>query len=81
MCSSRTLLKPSMRPVGLPCASCVWKTNRGRRLAGGGGSPAPFAEGLAAELPTSSFSTKLELSRDLLFFFLSPNGILFIFRS
>ncbi|KAG9329360.1 hypothetical protein JZ751_005517 [Albula glossodonta] len=37
--SSRTLLKPSMRPVGLPCASWVWKTRRGRRPAGGGGNP------------------------------------------
>ncbi|KAL4608281.1 hypothetical protein GN956_G25030, partial [Arapaima gigas] len=83
--SSLTLVKPSMRPVGLPCASCVWNTNFGRRSAGGGGSPAPLAAVFPGTTPppppppppppTSSFSTKCELSLDLFFFFLNPSGI------
>ncbi len=75
--SSLTFEKPSIRPVGLPCASCVWNTSFGRMLAGGAGSPPPFT----ADFPTpacpltSSFSTKFELSFDLFFFFLSPKGM------
>ena len=37
--SSLTLVNPSMRPVGLPWASWVWNTRRGRRVGGGGGKP------------------------------------------
>uniref|UniRef100_A0A3B3CPZ3 Uncharacterized protein n=1 Tax=Oryzias melastigma TaxID=30732 RepID=A0A3B3CPZ3_ORYME len=73
------LVNPSILPVGLPCASCVWKTSLGRRLAGGGGSPAPFTDDLprlpapACPPPTSSCSTKCSLA---LFFFLhGPSGI------
>lgn len=78
--SSLTLANPSILPVGLPCASCVWKTSLGRRLAGGGGSPAPFTADLL-KLPTpacppltSSFSTKCSFV-DLFFFLHGPNGI------
>uniref|UniRef100_A0A8C5CMX8 Uncharacterized protein n=1 Tax=Gadus morhua TaxID=8049 RepID=A0A8C5CMX8_GADMO len=77
---SLTLLNPSIRPVGLPCASCVWNTSFGRRLAGGGGSPAPLTVDLAGLLPpacppTSSFSTNCSFV--YLFFFLhGPKGIL-----
>lgn len=35
--SSLTLVKPWMRPVGLPWASWVWKISRGRGGEGGGG--------------------------------------------
>uniref|UniRef100_A0AAY4B7A9 Secreted protein n=1 Tax=Denticeps clupeoides TaxID=299321 RepID=A0AAY4B7A9_9TELE len=59
-----------MRPVGLPWASCVWKTSLGRRSAGGGGSPLA-----AAAAAASSFSTRLEVSLDLLFFLRSPRGM------
>uniref|UniRef100_A0A8C3SZQ2 Uncharacterized protein n=1 Tax=Chelydra serpentina TaxID=8475 RepID=A0A8C3SZQ2_CHESE len=61
--SSRTLAKPPTRPVGLPCASCVWKSS----WAGAGGaaaaSPPPRAAAAA-----SSLSTSLEVSLDLPFF-------------
>lgn len=69
--SSLTLVKPSMRPVGLPWASWVWNTRRGRRAAGGGGkpiwdSPAPLPpRGPGSPTPSplrlgsaSSFSTR-----------------------
>lgn len=82
--NSLTLENPSILPVGLPWASCVWKTSLGRRLAGGGGSPAPLAAVLfkvpAPACPplTSSLSTKCSLVA--LFFFLhGPNGILLLF--
>lgn len=82
--SSLTFENPSILPVGLPWASCVWNTSLGRRLAGGGGSPAPFAADLfrvpAPACPplTSSLSTKCSLV-DLFFFLRSPNGILLLF--
>lgn len=60
-----------MRPVGLPWASWVWNTRRGRRAAGGGGkpiwdSPAPLPpRGPGSPTPSplrpgsaSSFSTR-----------------------
>lgn len=75
--NSLTLANPSILPVGLPCASCVWNTSLGRRLAGGGGSPAPFTVVLvkvpAPALP-SSLSTKCSFV-DLFFFFHGPSGI------
>uniref|UniRef100_A0A3Q1J7D4 Uncharacterized protein n=1 Tax=Anabas testudineus TaxID=64144 RepID=A0A3Q1J7D4_ANATE len=59
---------------------CVWNTSFGRRLAGGGGSPAPFTADLA-RLPapaspplTSSFSTKCSFV-DLFFFLHGPSGM------
>lgn len=82
--SSLTLEKPSILPVGLPCASCVWNTSLGLRLAGGGGRPAPFTEDLLAKLPapacplpTSSFSTNCSFV-DLFFFLHGPNGIFLV---
>uniref|UniRef100_A0A3P8X3F5 Uncharacterized protein n=1 Tax=Cynoglossus semilaevis TaxID=244447 RepID=A0A3P8X3F5_CYNSE len=59
---SLTLVKPSILPVGLPCASCVWNTSLGRRSVGGGGSPAPFT----ADFPACSvcLSLSLGVSRD-----------------
>lgn len=87
--SSLTLEKPSILPVGLPCASCVWNTSFGRRLAGGGGRPAPFTADLlglpAPACPpwTSSFSTKCSFV-DLFFFLHGPSGmsalVRFVFR-
>lgn len=74
--SSFTFVNPSILPVGLPWASCVWNTSFGRRLAGGGGSPAPLMADFAACPLTSSFSTKFELSFVDFFFFLIPKGIL-----
>lgn len=78
--SSLTLVKPSILPVGLPCASCVWNTSLGRRSVGGGGSPAPFTADFPA-LPapawpplTSSLSTKCSFV-DLFFFLHGPSGI------
>ena len=78
--NSFTLVNPSILPVGLPWASCVWKTSLGRRLAGGGGSPAPFTADLL-KLPapacpplTSSLSTKCSFV-DLFFFLHGPSGI------
>uniref|UniRef100_A0A669P9P5 Uncharacterized protein n=1 Tax=Phasianus colchicus TaxID=9054 RepID=A0A669P9P5_PHACC len=69
---SRALLKPSTRPVGLPCASCVWNCSREALAAGAGASAA--GGGAAASL-----STSLEVSLDLPFFLVpSPRGI---FRS
>uniref|UniRef100_A0A3B5MQV8 Uncharacterized protein n=1 Tax=Xiphophorus couchianus TaxID=32473 RepID=A0A3B5MQV8_9TELE len=63
---SLTLVNPSILPVGLPCASCVWNTSLGRKLAGGGGSPAPFTADLPG-LPCSFVA--------LFFFFHGPYGI------
>uniref|UniRef100_A0A803YBV2 Uncharacterized protein n=1 Tax=Meleagris gallopavo TaxID=9103 RepID=A0A803YBV2_MELGA len=65
---SRALLKPSTRPVGLPCASCVWNCSREALAAGAGASAA--GGGAAASL-----STSLEVSLDLPFFLVpSPRG-------
>ena len=84
--NSFTLVNPSILPVGLPWASCVWKTSLGRRLAGGGGSPAPFTADLL-KLPapacpplTSSLSTKCSFV-DLFFFLHGPRGIFCVFGS
>lgn len=67
--SSRALPKPSTRPVGLPCASCVWNCSREALAAGAGASA---ADGGAV----ASLSTSLEVSLDLPFFLVpSPRGI------
>uniref|UniRef100_A0A8D0E4J6 Uncharacterized protein n=1 Tax=Salvator merianae TaxID=96440 RepID=A0A8D0E4J6_SALMN len=69
---SRTLAKPSTRPVGLPCANCVWNTSRMGpcRRAGSSLPPLPRARG-------ASPSTSVLVSLDLPFFLpLSPRGIL-----
>lgn len=76
--SSLTLVNPSILPVGLPCASCVWNTSLGRRLAGGGGSPA-LADLLPVPAPAcpplnSSLSTKCSFV-GLVFFLHGPSGI------
>lgn len=84
--NSLTLENPSILPVGLPWASCVWNTSLGRWLAGGGGSPAPFAPDLfkvpapACPPPTSSLSTKCSLV-DLVFFLHGSHGILLLFSA
>uniref|UniRef100_A0A8C3R497 Uncharacterized protein n=1 Tax=Cyanoderma ruficeps TaxID=181631 RepID=A0A8C3R497_9PASS len=66
--SSRALPKPSTRPVGLPCASCVWNCSRDAPADGAGA-----AGGAAA---AASLSTSLKVSLDLSFFLLlSPSGI------
>uniref|UniRef100_A0A8C4V9G4 Uncharacterized protein n=1 Tax=Falco tinnunculus TaxID=100819 RepID=A0A8C4V9G4_FALTI len=41
--------KPSTRPVGLPCASCVWNCSRAGAAAAGAGT----GTGAAASLSTS----------------------------
>uniref|UniRef100_A0A3B3UWC3 Uncharacterized protein n=1 Tax=Poecilia latipinna TaxID=48699 RepID=A0A3B3UWC3_9TELE len=64
---SLTLVNPSILPVGLPCASCVWNTSLGRKLAGGGGTP-------ACPPLNSSFSTKCSFVA-LFFFFHGPYGM------
>lgn len=66
--SSRALPKPSTRPVGLPCASCVWNCSRD--------APADGAGAAAGATAAASLSTSLEVSLDLSFFLLlSPSGI------
>uniref|UniRef100_A0A3Q2NXF8 Uncharacterized protein n=1 Tax=Fundulus heteroclitus TaxID=8078 RepID=A0A3Q2NXF8_FUNHE len=83
---SLTLVNPSILPVGLPCASCVWNTSLGRRLAGGGGSPAPFTADFprlpAPACPplTSSFATRCSFVA-LFFFFQGPYGMLAVAAS
>uniref|UniRef100_A0A8C8ZPL8 Uncharacterized protein n=1 Tax=Prolemur simus TaxID=1328070 RepID=A0A8C8ZPL8_PROSS len=63
------LSKSSTRPVGLPCASCVWKTSL-RAGAGGPGTLPPPAS--VCSPPTSG-----AVSLDFFFFFpRSPRGIL-----